>query len=132
VSATVIRNARLLDPASGRDGTGSILVIDGVIAALDGGNGAPSGATMIDCRGHCLAPGIVDMRVQLREPGAEHMENMVSASHAAAAGGITTMAALPNTEPPIDDVALVDFVARRPRMCGCSRDRYRAPSPTRW
>jgi len=118
VSATVIRNARLLDPASGRDGTGSILVIDGVIAALDGGNGAPSGATMIDCRGHCLAPGIVDMRVQLREPGAEHMENMVSASHAAAAGGITTMAALPNTEPPIDDVALVDFVARRARDIG--------------
>jgi len=118
VSATVIRNARLLDPASGRDGTGSILVIDGVIAALDGGDGAPSGATMIDCRGHCLAPGIVDMRVQLREPGAEHMENMVSASHAAAAGGITTMAALPNTEPPIDDVALVDFVARRARDIG--------------
>ncbi len=118
MSATVIRNARLLDPASGRDGTGSILVIDGVIAALDGGNGAPSGATMIDCRGHCLAPGIVDMRVQLREPGAEHMENMVSASHAAAAGGITTMAALPNTEPPIDDVALVDFVARRARDIG--------------
>ncbi len=118
MSATVIRNARLLDPASGRDGTGSILVIDGVIAALDGGDGAPSGATMIDCRGHCLSPGIVDMRVQLREPGAEHMENMVSASHAAAAGGITTMAALPNTEPPIDDVALVDFVARRARDIG--------------
>src|SRR6266849_9053855 len=73
---------------------------------------------MIDCRGHCLAPGIVDMRVQLREPGAEHMENMVSASHAAAAGGVTTMAALPNTEPPIDDVALVDFVARRARDIG--------------
>src|SRR6266849_7910625 len=73
---------------------------------------------MIDCRGHCLAPGIVDMRVQLREPGAEHMENMVSASRAAAAGGVTTMAALPNTMPPIDDVALVDFVARRARDIG--------------
>jgi dihydroorotase len=58
------------------------------------------------------------MRVQLREPGAEHMENMVSASHAAAAGGVTTMVALPNTEPPIDDVALVDFVARRARDIG--------------
>jgi dihydroorotase len=118
VSATVIRNARLLDPASGRDETGAIVVIDGVIAALDGRNEAPSGATVIDCGGHCLAPGIVDMRVQLREPGAEHMENMVSASHAAAAGGVTTMAALPNTEPPIDDVALVDFVARRARDIG--------------
>jgi dihydroorotase len=118
VSATLFRNARLLDPASGRDETGAILVVDGLIAALDGGGGAPSGATVIDCGGHCLAPGIVDMRVQLREPGAEHMENMVSASHAAAAGGVTTMAALPNTEPPIDDVALVDFVARRARDIG--------------
>jgi dihydroorotase len=117
VSATLFRNARLLDPASGRDETGAILVVDGLIAALDGG-GAPSGATVIDCGGHCFAPGIVDMRVQLREPGAEHMENMVSASHAAAAGGVTTMAALPNTEPPIDDVALVDFVARRARDIG--------------
>jgi dihydroorotase len=116
-SATLFRNARLLDPASGRDAPGSLLVVDGRIAALDAGE-APSGATVVDCAGNCLAPGLVDMRVQLREPGAEHMENMVSASHAAAAGGVTTMAALPNTEPPIDDVALVDFVARRARDIG--------------
>jgi dihydroorotase len=116
-AATLFRNARLLDPASGRDAPGSLLVFDGKIAALDT-NEAPSGATVVDCAGHCLAPGLVDMRVQLREPGAEHMENMVSASHAAAAGGVTTMAALPNTEPPIDDVALVDFVARRARDIG--------------
>jgi dihydroorotase len=117
VSATLFRNARLLDPASGRDETGAILAVDGLISALDAGD-APKDATIVDCGGHCLAPGLVDMRVQLREPGAEHMENMVSASHAAAAGGITTMAALPNTEPPIDDVALVDFVARRARDIG--------------
>jgi dihydroorotase len=116
-SATLFRNARLLDPAGGRDAPGSVLVVDGKIAALDT-NEAPKGATIVDCGGHCLAPGLVDMRVQLREPGAEHMENMVSASHAAAAGGVTTMAALPNTEPPIDDVALVDFVARRARDIG--------------
>ena len=115
--ATLFRNARLLDPASGRDAPGSLLVVDGVVAALDAVD-APPGATIVDCAGHCLAPGLVDMRVQLREPGAEHMENMVSASHAAAAGGVTTMAALPNTEPPIDDVALVDFVARRARDIG--------------
>jgi dihydroorotase len=116
-SATLFRNARLLDPASGRDAPGSLLVVDGKIAALDA-NEAPKGAAIVDCGGHCVAPGLVDMRVQLREPGAEHMENMVSASHAAAAGGVTTMAALPNTEPPIDDVALVDFVARRARDIG--------------
>jgi len=120
VSATLFRNARLLDPASLRDEHGAVLVVDGTIAALgpDAGADPPKNATIVDCGGRCLAPGIVDMRVQLREPGAEHMENMVSASHAAAAGGVTTMAALPNTAPPIDDVALVDFVARRARDIG--------------
>ncbi|HEX3500012.1 MAG TPA: dihydroorotase, partial [Stellaceae bacterium] len=73
-TATLFRNARLLDPASGRDAPGSLLVVDGKIAALDAAP-TPPGATVVDCAGHCLAPGLVDMRVQLREPGAEHMEN---------------------------------------------------------
>jgi dihydroorotase len=117
-AALLFRNARLLDPASGRDETGALLVADGKIVAIGARIEAPAGAKIVDCAGRCLAPGLVDMRVQLREPGAEHMENMVSASKAAAAGGVTTMAALPNTEPPIDDVALVDFVARRARDIG--------------
>jgi dihydroorotase len=114
------RNARLLDPESGLDQRGDLLVEGDHIAAFGPGIGAQAGSDIetVDLAGLCLAPGLVDMRVQLREPGAEHMENMVSASHAAAAGGITTMAALPNTEPPIDDVALVDFVARRARDIG--------------
>jgi dihydroorotase len=117
--ATLFRNARLLDPASGRDEVGEILVRDGAIAALGRRVDAPGGdAAIVDCHGLCLAPGIVDMRVQLREPGAAHMENMVSASHAAASGGVTTMAALPNTTPPIDEVALVDYVKRRARDIG--------------
>lgn len=117
---TLFRNARLLDPASKRDENGGVLVVDGKIAAIGPGAEAdtPADAARIDCAGACLAPGLVDMRVQLREPGAEHMENMVSASRAAAAGGVTSMAALPNTMPPIDDVALVDFVARRARDIG--------------
>src|SRR5207302_9472278 len=65
------------------------------------------------CTGLCLAPGLVDMRVQLREPGAEHMESIESGGRAAAAGGVTTMVALPNTEPPVDDIAVVEFIARR-------------------
>jgi dihydroorotase len=117
--ATLFRNARLLDPASGRDEVGEILVRDGAIAALGRRTGEPGGdAAIVDCHGLCLAPGIVDMRVQLREPGAAHMENMVSASHAAASGGVTTMVALPNTTPPIDEVALVDYVKRRARDIG--------------
>jgi dihydroorotase len=116
----LFRDARLLDPASGLDEVGAILAIDGKIAALGphAAAKAPAEIASMSCNGACLAPGLVDMRVQLREPGAEHMENMVSASRAAAAGGVTTMAALPNTMPPIDEVALVDFVARRARDIG--------------
>ena len=116
---TLFKNARLLDPASGLDQKGDLLVVDGKIAAVGPRAGADvSGATVIDCRGHCLAPGLVDMRVELREPGREHEETMESGSAAAAAGGVTTMVALPNTEPAIDDVALVEFVARRSRELG--------------
>jgi dihydroorotase len=111
---TLFKNARLLDPATGLDQKGNLLVADAKIAAL-GPRAEASDAIVIDCHGHCLAPGIVDMRVELREPGREHEETMESGSNAAAAGGVTTMVALPNTEPAIDDVALVEFVARRAR-----------------
>ena len=113
---TLFRNARLLDPATGRDGRGSLLVVDGRIVEL-GPEVTVAGKDVrtIDCHGHCLAPGIVDMRVELREPGREHEETMETGAAAAAAGGVTTMVALPNTEPAIDDVALVEFVARRSR-----------------
>jgi dihydroorotase len=78
---------------------------------------------VIDCAGACLAPGLVDMRVELREPGAEHQESMQSGALAAVAGGVTTMVALPNTEPVVDDMALVEFIARRSRDVGLARIR---------
>jgi dihydroorotase len=115
---TAFLNARLIDPASGYDGPGGLLVVDGEIAEVGpeaGTNGLPEGTERIDCRGHVLAPGLVDMRVQLREPGEEHKETIATASEAAAAGGVTSMVALPNTEPVIDDVAGVEFIARRAR-----------------
>lgn len=112
-------NARLLDPASGLDTAGGLLAMDGVIADLGqqiGANGGiPEGAEVIDCGGHCLAPGLVDMRVQLREPGEEHKETIATGSAAGAAGGVTSMVCLPNTDPVIDDVAGVEFIARRAR-----------------
>ncbi|MGC2525302.1 MAG: dihydroorotase [Stellaceae bacterium] len=110
----LIRGARLLDPESGHDATGDLLIEGERIAAF-GGIIAADGAEIVDGEGLCLAPGLVDMRVQLREPGAEHMESVESGGHAAAAGGVTTMAALPNTEPPVDDVSVVEFLARRAR-----------------
>jgi dihydroorotase len=96
---------RLIDPASGRDAPGDLLVAEGM----------PEGTERVVGSGLCLAPGLVDMRVQLREPGEEHKETIASASAAAAAGGVTSIAALPNTDPVIDDVAGLEFVARRAR-----------------
>ncbi|MEX1206699.1 MAG: dihydroorotase [Dongiaceae bacterium] len=114
----VFLDARLLDPASGLDAAGGLLVVDGRIAELGpqvGSGGLPEDAERIDCGGHCLAPGLIDMRVQLREPGEEHKETIATAAAAAAAGGVTTMVCLPNTDPAIDDVAGVEFIARRGR-----------------
>jgi dihydroorotase len=112
--SVLFRNARLLDPASGIDRVGSLLVQAGKIAAIDP-PARPEDTEVVDCRGACVAPGLVDMRVQLREPGAEHQETLATGSAAAAAGGVTTMVALPNTTPPVDDIAPVEFIARRAR-----------------
>jgi dihydroorotase len=115
---TAYVNARLLDPASGLDAPGALLAEDGKITDLGPqlfNDGVPEGLQKVDCKGACLAPGLVDMRVQLREPGEEHKETMDTAGRAAAAGGVTSMVGLPNTDPVIDDVAGVEFIARRAR-----------------
>jgi dihydroorotase len=109
------RNARLLDPETRLDAPGDLLVEGDRIAALRGGLDVGPEVEIVDLAGLCLAPGLVDMRVQLREPGAEHMESIESGGRAAACGGVTTMVALPNTEPPVDDVSVVEFLARRAR-----------------
>lgn len=112
-------NARLLDPASRLDARGGLLAVHGRIVEVGPGvtaSMAPGGAEVVDARGLCLAPGLVDMRVQLGEPGAEHKERIETATAAAAAGGITSLAVLPSTQPPIDDPAMVEFVARRARQ----------------
>ena len=83
----LLTNARLIDPATGLDGPGALLVQGGVIADLGPGLTAPDGAEVIDAGGSCLAPGLVDLRANLGEPGAEHRETIASAAAAAAAGG---------------------------------------------
>jgi dihydroorotase len=117
-------NARLLDPASGLDAMGALLTEGESIAdfgpALFKG-GVPSGIEVIDCGGYCLAPGLVDMRVQLREPGEEHKGTLAGAGRAATAGGVATMVCLPNTTPVIDDMSVVEFVARRARKLGLTK-----------
>ncbi len=117
-------NARLLDPASGLDAPGALLT-DGETVADFGpqllADGLSADVEVIDCQGLCLAPGLVDIRVQLREPGEEHKETLRTGGEAAVAGGVTTMVCLPNTDPIIDDVASVEFVARRARMIGLTK-----------
>jgi len=111
-------NARLVDPASGRETRGGVLVMDGRIAGLGGAvtlAALPEGARAIDCGGDVVAPGFIDMRAFVGEPGAEHRETIASASAAAAAGGVTTLIARPDTAPPIDNPAVVDFLMRRAR-----------------
>lgn len=108
--------ARLVDPATGLDETGDLLVEDGIIVATGVNLAVPdSEVETVDCAGKVLCPGLIDMRVFTGEPGNEHRETLESASEAAAAGGVTTVICMPNTDPVIDDVALVDFLKRRAR-----------------
>ncbi|MGE3477015.1 MAG: dihydroorotase family protein [Rhodospirillaceae bacterium] len=117
-------NARVVDPASGFDGKGEVLtsgqeILDVGPKLFDGK--APADTQIVDCEGMCLAPGLVDMRVQLREPGEEHKESLKSAGEAAVAGGVTTMVCLPNTNPVVDDEPTLEFVARRARQLALTK-----------
>ncbi|MCX7899092.1 MAG: dihydroorotase, partial [Methylocystis sp.] len=111
-------NARLVDPASGTETRGALLVQNGAIADFGVGLTAPEGAHVIDCGGDVLAPGLIDMQAFVGEPGAEHRETIATATAAAAAGGVTTLVATSATLPAVDDPAVVDFVLRRARDTG--------------
>ncbi|MBY0612311.1 MAG: dihydroorotase [Beijerinckiaceae bacterium] len=113
----VLINARLFDPSDGRDERGGLLIENGVIAAIGPAVSARSmhGARVHDCQGNVLAPGLIDMRAFMGEPGAEHRETLRTASEAAAVGGVTTIICMPDTTPAIDDPAVVDFLMRRAR-----------------
>ena len=111
-------NARLVDPVAETESHGGLIVMDGAIAGV----GAkvtraqlPAEARVVDCGGDVVSPGLVDMRVFVGEPGAEHRETIASASAAAAAGGVTTVVTRADTSPPVDDPAVVDFILRRAR-----------------
>ncbi|HEY0214154.1 MAG TPA: dihydroorotase [Paenirhodobacter sp.] len=106
------QNARLIDPATDAETTGNLLVRDGIIREV-GLTQVPERAQVIDCTGQCLAPGIVDLGVKIGEPGERHMESFRSASLAAAAGGVTTIIARPDTAPAIDTPESLEFVTRR-------------------
>jgi dihydroorotase len=114
----LLANGRILDPSRNLDIEGDLLIADGVIREAKRGIGAagvPENTEIIDCKGKLIAPGLIDIRAFVGEPGAEYRETIASASQAAAAGGVTTIACQPDTSPVIDDPALVDFILRRAR-----------------
>ncbi len=114
----LLANAHVVDPSRDLDGPGEVLIADGFIRDARRGIGAagvPEGTDIVNCAGKVVAPGLVDMRAFVGEPGASHRESFASASLAAAAGGITTIICQPDTSPVIDNSATVDFVLRRAR-----------------
>ncbi len=114
-------NGRVLDPLTGKETRGGVLVIDGVIRDLGSSvipAALPPHAHVIDCAGDVIAPGLIDMCAFVGEPGAEHRETIATATAAAAAGGVTTILARPDTNPPVDEPAVVDFLLRRARDTG--------------
>ena len=113
----LIEHVRLIDPASGLDQAGSLLIQDGKIADL-GNFDVPADVPRLAGNGAVLCPGLVDMRASLGEPGFEYRETIASAAQAAAAGGITTLAALPDSQPAIDDPALVYLLRARGEETG--------------
>lgn len=115
--STLFTNARLIDPDTGTEMLGALLIESGSIKQVFTGNAAntdlPRADETIDCNGRCLAPGIVDLGVKVCEPGERHKESYRSAGRAAAAGGITTMITRPDTSPAIDSPEVLEFVTRR-------------------
>lgn len=113
-----LTNARLIDPATGLETDGGVLIRDGVIAAVGAqvkAGALPADANIHDCGGHILSPGLIDLCAFAGEPGAEHRETLRTASEAAAAGGVTTLVCRPDTDPVVDDPAIIDFIKRRAR-----------------
>ena len=108
--STLIRNARLIDPAAGIDAVTSVIVVDGKVAAVGAEAEKALALETLDAAGLWLLPGLVDLHVHLREPGQEGKETIATGTRAAAAGGVTTLVAMPNTAPAMDSVAIIELV----------------------
>jgi len=112
MAVLVIKNGRVMDPASGWDGVADVVIQDGRIAAISGNIDA-TGADVLDATGMVVAPGFIDMHVHLREPGFEHAETIETGGKAAAAGGFTTICCMPNTKPVNDNATVTSYIIER-------------------
>jgi len=117
----LLRGGRIVDPAQKLDERLDLLVAEGRVAKVGSELEAPETARVIECEGHLVLPGLIDVHVHLREPGGEHKETIATGARAAAAGGFTSICAMPNTDPVIDTPATVGFVAAAGRQAGFSR-----------
>jgi dihydroorotase len=115
MSQLLIKNGRVIDPASATDQLADILIRDGVIAAVGPDLEAPGGAQIFDATGLIVAPGFIDMHVHLREPGFEHAETIETGARAAAAGGFTSICCMPNTLPVNDNATVTSYIIERAR-----------------
>src|SRR6478609_5527722 len=111
-----IKNGRVIDPVSGRDSAGDVYIADGRIS-----ESFPKPDRVIDARGRVVAPGFIDLSARLREPGQEHKATLESEMNAAVAGGITSLACPPDTDPPLDEPGLVDMLRRRAKALSRAR-----------
>src|SRR5690606_15108602 len=119
MSTLLIRGGRIVDPANQRDAPGDLLIVDGRIAQVGSSSSAPD--EVIDAAGLIVSPGLIDVRVALREPGFEEDETIHSGTRAALAGGFTCIGSLPDTEPVVDTRAAAEFVSRQAERAGPCR-----------
>src|SRR2546428_385257 len=117
----LLTGGRVIDPSRGFDQVADVLIQDGKIAAVGPGLGTPDGAEVRDVRNKVVAPGLVDVHVHLREPGNEDVETIASGARAAAAGGFTTVFAMPNTDPVTANQAAGGFIVRQSVRAGLTR-----------
>ncbi|MEE8191578.1 MAG: amidohydrolase family protein, partial [Gemmatimonadales bacterium] len=109
----LLKGGRVVDPSQNHDAVADLLIVDGKVEALKKKLSAPDGAEIVDCKGKVVAPGLVDIHVHLREPGREDAETVASGARAAAAGGFTSVCAMPNTDPVTDNQAAIGFIVKQ-------------------
>ena len=117
----ILKGGRVVDPSQDLNDMSDVLLVDGRVVSLGPSLDAPEGAQLIDCEGLVVTPGLIDVHVHLREPGGEHKETIATGAASASAGGFTSICAMPNTDPPIEDPAGVGFVVAEGKKAGKAR-----------